>query len=602
MIDFIEIWQSLDRAYRVKFIWLIGLSLITSISELLSIGALIPFLKALVSPGETAITLPIISRSLAIFKNYYFSNETLIYLMGAIFGLLVFGTSIIRWHLSTECAKFSYGAGGLISRNIFKKVMLQPYIFHLNFQSSEIIDVINNQVQTIVSSALMASLQLLTSFIMIFVIAAGLLWLNPDLTLVCIAGFSILYCIIYLVARKFLLENSRQLVKLGVTRIQLLQESIGGIRDIQINGTYNYFVKSFEIIDNLYREAQRKNTAIGASPKYFIEGFGAVLIIAIAIYFAAVKNSSIQSIVPELGVIVMAAQRTLPMLQQIFSGLTSIRGVTDTLRSVKEWSTLNIPIDDLSSKPIIFNNKIELQNVSFKYLDRSKETLRGINLVIPKNQCIGLSGLTGAGKSTLVDIISGLLEPTEGILLIDDIPVQKSISRSQNPSDISNQEKEYQYSVSAASWRKLIAYVPQNLFLADASIERNIAFGIESKFIDPNRIAAAIKNAHLDEVIHDLPNGLQTIVGEGGIRLSGGQRQRIGIARALYKQSSVLILDESTSALDNVTEENIIQSLLENRLGLTIIIISHRAATLRYCDTVYKITNQNLLKLDKVMP
>ena len=264
-------------------------------------------------------------------------------------------------------------------------------------------------------------------------------------------------------------------------------------------------------------------------------------------------------------------------------------------------ATLNIPIDDLSSKPIIFNNKIELRNVSFKYSDRSKETLRGINLVIPKNQCIGLSGLTGAGKSTLVDILSALLEPTEGILLIDDIPVQKSISRSQNPSDISNQEKEYQYSVSAASWRKLIAYVPQNLFLADASIERNIAFGIEEKFIDPNRIAAAIKNAHLTEVINDLPNGLQTIVGEGGIRLSGGQRQRIGIARALYKQSSVLILDESTSALDIITEENIIQSLLDNRSDLTIIIISHRAATLRHCDTVYKITNQNLLKLDKVM-
>ncbi len=480
--------------------------------------------------------------------------------------------------------------------------MAQPYIFHLNSKSSEIIDVINNQIQAIVSSALMASLQLLTSLTMVLVIAAGLLWLNPDLALICISGFMILYCIIYLLARKFLLENSRQLVKLGATRIQLLQESIGGIRDIRINGTHDYFVKSFEIIDNLYREAQRKNTAIGTSPKYFVEGFGALLIAAIAVYFAVDKNSSIQTIVPELGVIVMAAQRILPMLQQIFSSVTSIRGVTSALKSVKEWSQLKIPIDNVNSQSITFNKKIELKDVSFKYPDQIKETLKNLNMSILKNQCIGISGLTGAGKSTLVDLMSGLLEPTEGVLLIDNVPVRHSIPDDINPSDISNQKKEHQYSVDAASWRKLIAYVPQNLFLADASIEHNIAFGIDSKFIDSRRIADAIKKAHLTKVIDEFPNGLQTIVGEGGIRLSGGQRQRIGIARALYKQASVLILDESTSALDPITEEKIIQTLLDIRSDLTIIIISHRVSTLKHCDANYKVINQNLLRLDKALP
>ena len=595
-----SLWQSFDRYWRRRFWGLIALSLLASVGEILSIGSLLPFLVVLTDPSKV-LELPLIGGWLrALAPDGALSSPHAIVLFGLIFGGMVLSASLIRWWLSAACARFAYEVGGVLGQRIFRVALMQPYAFHLQRTSSEIIDVVATRVQMVVSSILMAGLQLLTALIMVIAIAAVLFLFDPVLAPMALAGFVVVYVLVYYISRRRLKNNSQRMSEVGAKRYQLLQEGLGGIRDIHLDASQDFFVQAFARADNAFRRAQSQNAIISASPRYLVEGLGTLLLAALAVAYVVgsaaggvVSGGSSATgganLVPMLGVLVLSAQRLLPLLQQIYAGWTSIRGVTDTLHLVTHW--LRLPVTDQTYEATQiqqqsatdttrqFRRTIELRQVAFSYQPEAA-VLNGLDLVIQKGQCIGIVGVTGEGKSTLLDVLMGLLKPDVGQLLIDG----KSVWCADNDLAIS-------------AWQAQIAHVPQHIFLADTSILSNVAFGVATVDIDVGRVRWALEVASLLTFVDSLPDGLQTEVGERGVRLSGGQRQRIGVARALYKNAGLLVLDEATSALDAQTESTIVHALARLSPELTMVMVSHRASALDRCDVVYRLEQGKLVPI-----
>lgn len=597
--DLYVLWQAIGKPWRRRFWGLMALSLVASVSEVLSIGSLLPFLVILTDP-QALVHWPVVGQWLQpLALSSVQPSVFVISLLGLIFGAMVLMASLVRWWLSASCSRYAYQVGGAIGQGIFRRVLFQPYSFHLTKTSSEIIDVIASRVQIVVSSVLMAGLQLLTNVVMVLAIAGVLLWLNPLLASTALIGFGFVYLLIYWVSRQRLKANSARMSQISAKRYQLLQEGVGGIRDTYIDGTHDYFVNAFKQADDAFRNAQSQNAVISASPRYLVEGLGTLLLAGLAVGYAtqttgaAAGAAAFTSLVPMLGVLVLSAQRMLPMMQQIYAGWTSIRGMMHTLHMVVQWLQLEVPdtsplksirgVESDSSNAMVFKDMVELIDVGFTYQVGMPNVLSHLNLKTLKGQRVGLFGTTGAGKSTLLDILMALLEPTSGQLRIDGEVLF--------PSDGDR---------GAIAWRRQIAHVPQHIFLADSSIISNIAFGYPFEIIDHERVRQAIEQAQLSEFVETLPQGIQTVIGERGIRLSGGQRQRLGIARALYKKASLLVLDEATSALDPDIEEAIMGSLARLNPDLTILMVSHRTSALKHCDVVYRLEQGRLVQSDRI--
>ncbi len=383
------LWQSLSPVWRKRFWFLIGLSFVASASEVLSIGSLLPFLAVLTDPTQLW-QWPVLGPMLQVAA--LDSGQTpvsAIVLLGLLFGTMVLIASLVRWWLAAACSRFSHQVGGAIGQDIFRRTLQQPYAFHLHKTSSEIIDVISTRVQMVVSSVLMSGLQLITNLIMVLVITGMLVWLNPVLASSALGVFTLVYGLIYVITRRKLKSNSRRMSAVGTKRIQILQEGIGGIRDIHIDGTHDYFVRAFTQADNAYRQAQSQNNIISASPRYLVEGLGTLMLAVVAVAYAIETAASgsgttaFTNILPMLGVLVLSAQRLLPMLHQIYAGLTSIRGIIDTLHIVRQWAQLPVPTQTQSScqasddaigtkgaaqpSKNIFEHSIELKEVRFSY-------------------------------------------------------------------------------------------------------------------------------------------------------------------------------------------------------------------------------------------
>jgi len=403
-----------------------------------------------------------------------------------------------------------------------------------------------------------------------------LLLVDPLVSLMSALVFGLTYVLIVKLTRKNLLNNSEKIAKNSTKLINYVQESLGGIRDIIIDSSHIKVHKKFKDVDIALQRSEGNNLFIGQSPKYLMESIGMALIAFIA-YFLSQKDEGMDQFIPILGVMALSAQRLLPLLQQIYFGISSIRGVKSSLNDVLEL--LRKPsknyIDSSQVKPLKFNHHIKLEDVSFSYKGSKVGIFSGINLTIEKGDCIGLIGDSGCGKSTILDILMGLLLPTQGRLIVDGKKIDSN---------------------NIIQWRSNISHVPQSVFMTDDSIENNITF-FNQKVIDSSLISKAIEDSQLDYFINKLPNGLKTTVGEMGDKISGGQKQRIGLARAMYKNSDIYILDESTSALDEKTEEKIIQSINSISDEKTIIMVAHRTSTLKNCNKIYKLQNNQIINL-----
>ena len=389
-------------------------------------------------------------------------------------------------------------------------------------------------------------------------------------------GFASTYGFVSFLTKKRLLIDSDNISKKSNLLIKSLQEGFGGIRDVLIDGTQEVYCKIFRDADLPLRKSQAVITIIGQTPRFIVEALG-ITILAVLAYYLSKSSEGINNAIPVLGVFALAAQRLLPILQQIYASWTSIIGCSSLLKDILFYLNQGLPeYYSLSSPPLIkFNNYIKLNNLDFRYSSDGPFILKGFTCKIKKGERVGLIGITGSGKSTLIDIIMGLLLPKDGQLYVDDEIITA---------------KNYR------SWQLHVSHVPQSIFLADSTILENIAFGVPLDEIDHELVSECAKKAQISQTIESWALQYKTLVGERGVRLSGGQRQRIGIARALYKKTDVIIFDEATSALDDKTELKVIDSIFNLNPDITILIIAHRLTTLKKCTQVIELEGGKVLQ------
>ena len=536
-----------------------------SFAEILSIGAVLPFLGALTAP-ERIFVHPAAQSIIQILG--ITSAQQLLLPLTIGFALAVLMAGVMRLLLLWTNTRLTYATGADLSISIYRRTLYQPYAVHVGRNSSEIINGISNKTNGVIYIVMML-LNLLGSSVMLVAILIALLSVEPVIALAAFGGFGLIYGFIIRITRNRLLINSQLCARESTRVIKSLQEGLGGIRDVLIDGSQAAYCQIYRDADLPSRRAQGSSAFISASPRYAMEALGTVLIAALA-YTLAQQADGIARAIPVLGALALGSQRMLPVLQQAYAAWAGIQGGRASLQDTLELLEQPIPgyADQPVAEPLLFRQTISLNLLSFRYSQKTPWVLKNLDLTIAKGSRVGFIGTTGSGKSTLLDIVMGLLSPTEGALEIDGQPINAGNHR---------------------AWQAHIAHVPQAIFLSDSSIEENIAFGVPREQIDQERVRQAARQAQISDIIETWPAKYKTFVGERGIRLSGGQRQRIGIARALYKHADVIIFDEATSALDNETEEAVMEAIEGLNEELTILIIAHRLTTLKNCTQIVEL-------------
>ena len=537
--------------------------LISAFAEVISLGAVLPFLGILVAP-DRVYKLPIVAEMAQAWGITV--GDQLVLPLSVGFAALALIAGAIRILLLWVITRLAFTTGAELGIEVYRRTLYQPYHVHLARNSSEVISGITNKVNSVVFGVLLPLLTLVSSIVLLLAITLALIAIDPIVAMVVTVGFGTSYGLITLISRRRLHRNSQRIAYEQTQVVKALQEGLGGIREVLLDGTQLVYCDIYRQADQTLRRAQGNNSFIGASPRYIMEALGIVLIATLA-YTLSHQAGGIATALPVLGALALGAQRLLPVLQQIYGAWASIAGSYTSLADTFEMLEQPLPTELLQPSPakLSFQDTIRLKAVRFRYNGDSPWVLDGLNLTISRGARVGFVGSTGSGKSTLTDLLMGLLTPIEGEFLVDSQPIVGENVR---------------------AWQQNIAHVPQSIYLADTTIAENIAFGVPSNDIDLDRVQQAARKAQIADFIESSPEGYQAYVGERGIRLSGGQRQRIGIARALYKKASVLVFDEATSALDNATEQSVMDAIKGLSSELTIILIAHRLTTVRRCDTI----------------
>ncbi|MES2884951.1 MAG: ABC transporter ATP-binding protein [Pseudomonadota bacterium] len=561
--SFFEFFKYLPKRRQRQSWLLLLLMLIGAFAELLSLGAILPFLAIMANPAK-AFDYPKLQQ---LFTQLGWNDpQQLLLPVTVLFVAASLLAGAIRLFLAWVSNKFVFTIGYDVSVAVYERTLYQPYSFHVSRNTSDILAGIN-KVQLVVTGVLVPLMTGIISLILSVFILMALLYIDPVTASAAGVGFTAIYLGVTVSMRRQLRRNGQIISKAQTARIQCVQEGLGGIRDVLLDGTQPLYLDRFKKVDAPLRHAQATNTFVGVAPRYLIEAIGMALIAVLAFGLSG-KSGGLQSALPVLGALALGAQKLMPLMQQAYNGWTRVSGNRAMLLDVLELLRLPVQPQLAKGEPVAFEREIALRDLGFGYSAQHDLVLKGLNLVIPKGSKVGFIGKTGSGKSTAMDIVMGLLTASEGKLCVDDVPISAH-----------NQQQ----------WQKHIAHVPQAIYLSDASIAENIAFGVHAHEIDPVRLRKAAQQAQIGQFIEGLPKGYDTDVGERGVRLSGGQRQRIGIARALYKQVDVLVLDEATSALDSDTESAVMDCIESLGKDLTVLMIAHRLSTLKVCDLVVRL-------------
>lgn len=559
-----RLWEHLSLKKRIQFLFFFILIFLGSMLEIISLSSILPFLSAFTNT-EAVMNYPVISDFLIYYNLTNPSQIIMSLTIIFIAAILISGTTrLLLLFLGT---KLSFSSGHELSVNIYRKTLYQPYETHIVRNSSEIIAGITAKV-SIVTMVLNNSVLLFNSFFLIIIVAIALILLNPMVAVISAVSFAVFYSLITWLVHGKLKINSKYISAETTQIVKIVQEGMNGIRDIILDSSQNIYYSIFGKSDLKLKNAQSSNIFISASPKYLLESFG-MIIIAIIAYSLYTPENGISNALPLLGALAIGAQRMLPAAQQCYASWSSIIGSKDPLLDILKLLDQQEPLSLLEPniEPLKFKKSIEIKNLSFRYDINNKNTLNKINIKIKKGTKVAFIGSTGSGKSTAIDLIMGLLKPTEGEIIIDGCKLKNE--------DIRN-------------WQKSISHVPQSVFLSDTSIEENITFNTNANDAEFELLKTVSKQSQLDVFIESLPNKYKTNVGESGASLSGGQIQRIGIARALFKRANILILDEATSALDTLTEKKVMEAISKSNKDLTIIMITHRLSTIKEFDIIYE--------------
>ena len=576
-----RLWNHLSKRRQKQFALIQVFAIIVSFFEMASLGAVIPFLTVLAEPEtifQNEYMQPFISFLQITQPSELALPITLVFISLTILSALV--RFIFLWALT----RLSQQAGADLSINIYRHTLFQDYAIHVARNSSEVINGIITKTTTVTKGVIAPVLNLISTTVTIIGIILVLVAINIFVTLTAFIGFGSLYLLVMFLTRRNLSGNSKRIADKSDLMVKSLQEGLEGIREVLLNSNQQFYVNLYKSSDLQMRKATWRNELIFSGPRFLMEAIG-IGIVAIIAYLATLQLGGINQFLPVLGAFVLGAQKLLPAIQKAYASYSRIKGSAYSLDDVLELLDQPIP-DDAglpSSSPITFKHSIELKNLSFRYSDESPWILKDLNLIIPKGSVIGVIGSTGCGKSTLLDIIMSLLSPTSGELLIDNMVIDNTNKK---------------------SWQTHISSVPQDIYLSDGTIEENIAFGLPREEINKSRVKIAAQQAQIGQLVESWDDGYETIVGERGARLSGGQRQRIGVARALYRQSDVLILDEATSALDDDTELAVMDAINNFDHNITIIIIAHRLTTLKNCDMILSLGSNHqteIMQYDEIM-
>jgi ATP-binding cassette subfamily B protein len=564
-----QINRQMTPQRRRQFYLIVGLMFAGATAELATVGAVMPFLALLAEiPGATphwglpALQLP------------GFVGDPLL-IAAAVFIVLATIAGLTRLQLVRSSRSFVFGLGHEINAEIQRRVLLQPYTFHIHRNTSTLLSALN-KTEVLMLQLLLPLMRGVVSAVIAAFVVGFLLFVAPVATLFVAVTFIGTYLLVSAFSRQRLQMNSAMLATAYDERLKIVQESLGGIRDVIIDNSHAVYLREFDRIDSRLAAARATTESVILAPRYLIEIVGMALIAAVAVVIGR-RDGGIGAALPILGALALGGQRLLPLVQEVYAGWSSITGQRSILNAVV--ALLSLPVRDRPVESVAalrLRRAIELQGVSFSYPTRRRPALDGVYLTIPAGTMVALTGPTGSGKSTLVDVLMGLLPPDEGIVLIDDVPLTQDTQQ---------------------QWHRTVAHVPQSIFLADSAIAQNIALSLPDLPADRSRIVDAAKKAQLHDFIISLPAGYDTFVGERGIRLSGGQRQRLGIARAIYKNAPIIVLDEATSALDDETERAVMATLDELRLeGRTVIIVAHRFSTIHHCNLVARLDHGRVVE------
>lgn len=570
------IWGHISRRRKWQALVSVILTLAGGVAEIISLGAVVPFIAVLTAP-EQVLQNPIASQ-IAGWAGIVAPREMIIPL-SVLFCVAAIFAGVLRVAQLWFNIRFAQVVGSDLSAEVFRRTLYQPYTFHLDHNTSSLLTLIMGKVGA-VTTGLQSALIFGTSVILGLSIVGALLAINAPVAL----GTAILLGTFYFIfARRsrFALEKNGEIqARESVKFVKVLQESLGGIRDVLLDNNQEFFLKIFRISQRMSATAGSKNYVMGSIPRFVLEPAALLVLVGVAAALAS-SGSAVATMLPLMGVLVFGAQRLLPTLQQSYQMYSQIVGSNEATREVLVVLRWPLSVGALSAPPLPmpFLKEIHLHQLSFSYGISSPLILDRVDLCIPKGARIGFVGKTGGGKSTTVDLIMGLLLPTAGSIEVDGLELSGDRMR---------------------AWQRTVAHVPQNIFLADVSLAENIAFGIPLPSIDFALVQHAARQAQIGEFIEQQALKYQALVGERGVRLSGGQRQRIGIARALYKRASVLIFDEATSALDSETEQAVMQSIEQLSRELTIILIAHRVTTVERCEAVYEVAGGKIRLVDNV--
>lgn len=566
-----KLLQYTSRRLRIQLAVLLCLLIVASFSEMVSLGAIFPFLSALSNAKDVLENSKF--QPLFVLLNIQ-TPQQLIILLALVFIAAVVIANGLRLFTTVLQARLSNNIGAYISSKIFSIFLSQSYSFHLQQNSSDLIQTLTVDVERLTSTVIDQLLTLIANALLAPTLIIALLFIDGRVAIGAGVVLGGSYIIIYKTRQRLLKRNSKVISQAGQQKVKVVQEGIGGIRDILLSNSQAFFEHTYSNAEYAYKRSQTINAVIVQSPKYVTEviALSAIALLALALG----KGGDFSQAVPVLGSLALGAKRLLPALQQIFASIAFIQGSRESLHRV--LLALQRPTDSTTMKlqcsPLQLKDKIQLKQVWFRYQNEGSWILKALDLTIPAKTTVGFVGGTGSGKSTTADLVLGLLQPQQGEILVDGTPLQG----------------EYLH-----RWQNSIATVPQQIFLSDGTIAENIAFGIPQEKIDFAQVNHAARLAKIDTYIESLPADYRTYVGERGVRLSGGQRQRIGIARALYKNASIIVFDEATSALDNATEREVMAAIESLSGDFTIILIAHRLSTIQRCDCIFELSQGRIV-------
>ena len=568
------LWKHLSLIRKRQCVFILTLMIISSVLEVLSLGAVVPFLGVLTSPEyvfQHQLSQPLIQAFSMT------SPRQLVLSLTCVFVGAVLISGMMRLLLLYMMTKVSLLVGADISIDIYRRTLYQKYSVHASRNSSEVINGIITKSNVVVSGVLTPILVLVSSFILFLGIMSALLAIDPKAAVSIFLCLGIMYSGVIYYSHRRLKANSLIFAKQSNLLLKTLQEGLGGIRDVILDGSQEFYCHRFRESDLVARRASGFNQFIAGCPRFIVESLGMSFIAVIA-YFMILDKDGSSVTIPILGAIALGAQKLLPAIQTSYSSYANIKGSEASFQDVIDLLDQDMPMSTSQSAivPLGFKKSVILENISFSYANTELLVLQDFSLEIPKGSHVGFIGETGSGKSTTIDIIMGLMVPTVGRIMIDG---EELVDRN------------------TQAWQKNITHVPQSIFLADGTIEENIAYGEDLNFIDHERMKVAADQAQISRFIEGLEAGYKSQIGENGVRLSGGQRQRLGIARALYKSFNVIVFDEATSSLDEQTEDKVMQSIKNLNHDSTVLIIAHRMSTLKNCDFIVEVKKDGVFRI-----